>query len=154
MFDRTTNVYPTTVREIAKDVTINEHRAPTDESLKLLDEYRRKALDSILYSECNEGLKNNSLNYSMFVIDRPELMGVFGCRKQLICSITVNGKLYKLDKFLDELTEPGKIMQLFSKNQFDKTELIKLRLKCLGLLLAQAILEVKCDEPIWKFLEK
>lgn len=47
---RNINYVVTPIRTVNNTVVVHEHRAPTDESIKLYNELRQKAIDSIVYS--------------------------------------------------------------------------------------------------------
>ncbi len=50
LLSSTTNHFHHTSEPYAKEVTINEHRAPTDDSIKLLNEFTEKAQKNIIHS--------------------------------------------------------------------------------------------------------
>lgn len=64
---RTQNVYVTSNQN--KNVTVNEHRAPTDESIRIYKEMQEKAVTSIMDSfetSTNNAFKCKAIHYSEF----------------------------------------------------------------------------------------
>jgi hypothetical protein len=71
--------------------TIHEHRAPTDESVKLLSEMERKMLERIL---ARHSLQENAFNAEWVVITAPAGMG--DCK--VVCRFLLNGNEHTFEK--------------------------------------------------------
>jgi len=59
MFDRTIIHTPTRTEYVDRNITVNEHRAPTDQSVKLLSEMEKAAEDKLI---CRGEIRNNILS--------------------------------------------------------------------------------------------
>jgi len=87
-------------REITKNVNITEKRAPTDESLKLLEEMREKSLKSIVGSVSTT---NNTLSAACIAFENP-----VNYETVYIVKFVLNGKEYQVKTKLDNLLEDKK----------------------------------------------
>lgn len=85
-------------REITKKVTVHEHRAPTDASVKLLQEMEDKARDKFIGTFYCE---NNSLKCEWHVFKEP-MTG--DCRA--LADFQLNGTKHRLDVRLREFEVP------------------------------------------------
>lgn len=70
MFDSIRITSPET-KYVTKEVNIKEKKAPTDESIRLLNEFQEKALRNQL---CQFKLENNNLNVNWFFIETISVM--------------------------------------------------------------------------------
>jgi hypothetical protein len=88
MFDRTTHVHNTTLSP--SHISIHEHRAPTDESIKIYREIEQKAIDNIVAAG---RVEDNIINFKWFI--RTDHMSFDDeiCR----CEFTLNGKVYNFE---------------------------------------------------------
>jgi hypothetical protein len=86
VFDKLNIVQP--VREYvpyAKTVTVQEHRAPTDDSIRIYKEMEEKANKNIL---CSIEIRDNILNINAVVIAPPEALAAWKC----LYHFTLNGR--------------------------------------------------------------
>jgi len=104
MFDKY-QIGRTVTQYVPYEKEVNEHRAPTDESIKLYEEIKEKAYDSILNSI---SINNNTINLSAIVCKDP-------------CDYKTFVR-YKLRVNDAEMIGEVKLKQDFT---FDKTEIIK-----------------------------
>jgi hypothetical protein len=105
-----------------KEVTIN--RAPTDESIKLYDEYLQKTIDRIIDSFV---IKHNILNdIQVFAIVSP-----IGFTTEVCFKFNLNGKEFKLRKEVEKYSREDAIFEIFKHltteiNKILYEELIKI----------------------------
>jgi len=85
MFD----TYISQTEQVTREVTVKEYRAPTDESIKLLNEMQKKALDNII---SQFSTSNNCLQMKCAVIE-----DYYDQAKVFICKFTLNGKDHRFD---------------------------------------------------------
>lgn len=86
MFD--TYVQRHTTEYVDRNVTVKEYKAPTDESVKLLNEMTEKALNNIVKTFSTS---NNTLQAKVAAYQDPR-MGV----NEFMCKFTLNGKHHML----------------------------------------------------------
>lgn len=88
--DHSTHInFPDTVR-------IEEHKAPTDESIRLMEEMHQKALQNIV---SHVKVEDNLVNGEIFLIHQPWLGNEF----KIICKFKINGTEFTVEKELDRL---------------------------------------------------
>lgn len=130
-------------------VTITENRAPTDDSIRLANEMREKALNDIIYLEHTN---DNTFDY-MFCIANDAYFSIV----KLIAII--NGKRYEVKEKVHNL---GK--QVYEKKEdingyvsvekrYNKSQLGELRLKMLAELIIKAMYE-KSPEDFCVLIDK
>jgi hypothetical protein len=73
------------------NATINEHRAPTDESVKLLNEMRQQSLDNVIAKISND--ENNDFKYDIFIVDYYDAS--ISNKYLMIIKVKINGKEYE-----------------------------------------------------------
>lgn len=73
----------------AKDVTVHEHKAPTDKSIKMLNEFRKEAVKSVVDSL---SVKDNTFNLEvrLFSCD-------FQLNNKIVCKFSINGREFVLE---------------------------------------------------------
>ena len=92
MFD--TYVSRNVTERVTESVTVHEHRAPTDESVKLLNELTEKALKNITH---RFSTSNNTLQTSWAVyVDQPQH------KRVALCKFVLNGKEHTLQVDIPE----------------------------------------------------
>lgn len=117
MFD----IYHT--EQVTKEVTkqIHHHRAPTDESVKILkeceDSMRKKVVDSFK-------VEGNSLNVKWIVFDNYPHGNI-----DVTCAFKINGTEYKIEKQMDiavkrAKSNRGEIIQGFVKDISDRVTML------------------------------
>ena len=73
-----------TTEYVTKEVNVKEYRAPTDDSVKLLNEMTEKAKENLIKSFSTT---NNTLQMSCTVYDDPRSFN-----REFLCKFTLNGK--------------------------------------------------------------
>jgi hypothetical protein len=91
MFDNEYHIHQHDTRYVTKE--IHEHRAPTDESVKLLNEMQEKVLSNVL----KKFSVNNTLNVKGMVYNNYLTM-----EKELHCSFSINGVEHSIKVVVDE----------------------------------------------------
>lgn len=91
MFD--THIYENKTQYVDRNVTVKEYRAPTDESVKLLNEMTDKALNNIVQSFSTT---NNCLQMTGAVY-----VDEFRQQKSFLLKFTLNGKDHKFHVDVD-----------------------------------------------------
>lgn len=113
-------------------VTINENRAPTDDSIRIYDEMFNKVLGRIVDAQVSN---NNEFSYSYLIY---EVMPSNSMIKSLeiIFKVKINGKQYEINKRIPDLiiqeakpVEENGVLKI--KYKFDENELYIFRLKML-----------------------
>lgn len=90
----------TTVNKGPDKVEVHEHRAPTDESVKLLNEMHDKVLQNIMLSvKCN----SNELNFKAFFVKDWRLSNAYD-EQEWHLQFSINHKEYKLSGKLNYVT--------------------------------------------------
>lgn len=98
------NTYQFPTRDVTKHV--HEHRAPTNESVRLLKELENSASDKVI--SVNR-LENNILNATWSVIDSPISMEL-----TVVCRIMLNGNEIRFEKKMERpyrSDDPRKIVR-------------------------------------------
>ena len=114
----------------AKTVTINENRAPTDESVKLYDEFKQRAYDSII--DAFE-VSDNAFNFKAFIyIDPCQYMITF----RYISSI--NGKEIKGESQV-------------SIDEYDRYEVVQ---KIIEDIAGQLAKQIVCSDSVLRDINK
>lgn len=113
-------------------VTVNEHKAPTDDSIKLYDEMFNKVLGRIIDAQvCND----NTFSYSYLIYETMSST-TFVPNLEIIFKTEINGNKYEIKRRVPDLviqeaklvTENG-VQKI--KYKFNENELCVLRLKML-----------------------
>lgn len=108
MFD--TYVSRNITERVTESVTVHEHRAPTDESIKLLNELSDKTLKNIIHSFSTS---NNTLQTSWAVyVDQLQH------KRIALCKFVLNGKEHGFQVDIPEWEVQSKeelVMRLYSK---------------------------------------
>lgn len=119
-------------REVVKQVNVQEHRAPTDESVRILQEMQEKALESII---CAQRCENNVFNYNIFI--RRASQSVFLDDYEMIMEAKINNKTYRSSCMISSL-EFKKSLQ--SKlGDMDFYVLLAEKIRCLTKILVEAM---------------
>lgn len=110
MFNTTYNSYGP--REITVKARIDEHRAPTDDSIRLYGEMREKVIDSVLFAG-RESFRADNILWTLF--DQPELNGV-----RLELRFDVNGQRHASTVYIgrhevDHIREPRERVEAIAK---------------------------------------
>lgn len=108
MFD--THIYENKTQYVDRNVTVKEYRAPTDESVKLLNEMTDKALNNIVQ---NFNTSNNCLQMTGAVYMDERLQ-----QKSFLLKFTLNGKDHKLRVDVDGwecLTQQQMVGKVYTK---------------------------------------
>lgn len=115
MFD--THVYRHTTEYVDRNITVNEHRAPTDESVKILNEMTEKALKNIV---SNFSTTNNTLQATVAVYEDYR-----NSERQFLCKFVLNGKenILRVDIPTYEYDTPEKMVQELYKQVCNKLAL-------------------------------
>lgn len=79
-----------------KNVNIHEHKAPTDESLKLLKEYQEKAKQSIISTY--EVTDNNLFNAKVLVFQKPD----YGREYEVVMIFSINNQRFEIKEKIAE----------------------------------------------------
>lgn len=115
MFD--TYVQRHTTEYVDRNITVNEHRAPTDESVKLLNELTEKALNNIVktFSTTNNTLQVTAAVYEDYRNQQ----------REVLCKFVLNGKenILRVDIPTYEYDTPKKIVQELYKQVCNKLAL-------------------------------
>lgn len=74
-------------REIRQTTMVHEHRAPTDESIKLLDEVHEKTLERII---SRHSLEENEFKIEWYLIHPSHLDDI-----EAVCRMNLNGEIRK-----------------------------------------------------------
>lgn len=115
MFD--TYVQRHTTEYVDRNITVNEHRAPTDESVKLLNEMTEKALNNIVktFSTTNNTLQVTAAVYEDYRNQQ----------REVLCKFVLNGKenILRVDIPTYEYDTPKKIVQELYKQVCNKLAL-------------------------------
>lgn len=103
MFDTYVNRH--TTEYVDRNITVNEQRAPTDASLKLLNEMTEKALKNIV---SNFSTTNNTLQTTVAVYEDYK-----NSDRQFLCNFVLNGKqnILQIDIPIYEYDTPEKMVQ-------------------------------------------
>lgn len=125
------------------NVTVTEHRAPTDESIRLAEEMRDKITNSILYCQ---RIDNNIFNYRFSVLAE----GNFYTKIRI--DAIINGKDYSAERELNGLF-PNELEMTFNdegekvyEKKYGYQQIIILRKQMLVELLFQAMYDTNPDE--------
>jgi len=86
-------MFNTTIFKSPEVIRIHEHRAPTDDSIRLADEMRQKALDSITH---DYRFENNVVNGRVHVIQDRQAM-----QKVIVISGQINGVNFEVRSRVD-----------------------------------------------------
>lgn len=115
MFD--TYVQRHTTEYVDRNITINEHRAPTDESVRILNEMTEKALKNIV---SNFSTTNNTLQATVAVYEDYR-----NSERQFLCKFVLNGKenILRVDIPTYEYDTPEKMVQELYKQVCNKLAL-------------------------------
>lgn len=145
MFDRKIEKHSHYYGGGTTNVNVTENRAPTDESIRLADEYRKKALQSIIR---NEYVKNNTFEYRFMVVDKMNF-GYYGLDCYIVA--VINNKRYEIKedvtqmierKFVKKQTLDGEIIDV----DFDEQQLGIIKMNMLVGLLLQAMLNISPED--------
>jgi hypothetical protein len=111
-----------------KSVNVTEHKAPTDESLKLLKEMEEAVINKIIASA---NITDNNIKFSCVLIENPLNMGY-----RLVCSFPVNGTEYKIDRNLSHVAFKSKseIVNLVYNTILEEMSKIMSKIVTVGLL--------------------
>ena len=82
------------------NVEINEHRAPTDESVKLLNEMERKAQENLIMKLSDN--RPNSLHVEIFISKAIASIDSFVPKGVMMLRVTINGKRYDREVSMSE----------------------------------------------------
>lgn len=99
--------FPKETTYVDRHITVNEHKAPTDESVKLLNELEEKAIKNII---SRFSTSNNILQTFCAVHEN----GITGYR-EIFLKMTLNNKDYKLIIEIDPFTMDNIIKQVCDK---------------------------------------
>lgn len=115
MFD--TYVQRHTTEYVDRNITVNEHRAPTDESVKLLNEMTEKALKNIVN---NFSTTNNTLQATVAVYEDYR-----NSSREFLCKFLLNDKenILRVDIPHYEYDTPEKMVQELYKQVCNKLAL-------------------------------
>lgn len=78
------------------EININEHRAPTDESIKMWEEMQAKVVEKII---AKVDVRDNLVEGAVYAIDRlaTTMLGI-----QLIFKFKINGREFVIERTVDE----------------------------------------------------
>lgn len=112
MFD--TYVHRHTTEYVDRNITVNEQRAPTDASVKLLNEMTEKALKNIV---SNFSTTNNTLQTTVAVYEDYR-----NSDRQFLCKFVLNGKqnILQIDIPIYEYDTPEKMVQELYQQVYNK----------------------------------
>lgn len=128
------------------NVNVTEHRAPTDESIRLAEEYREKALQSIIH---NEYVRNNNLEFRVMIADRMPSDGCYGLDCYIVAII--NNKRYEIRKDITHMLE-RKIVKRQTLNgevtefEFNEQQFGIIKMNMLVGLLLQAMFDTSSED--------
>lgn len=119
------------------NVSITEHRAPTDESIRLAEEYKEKAIKSII---SNEYVKNNTFEYRVLVYEGP----YFDVGVTIVALL--NGKRYEVSEDISRLVKRHLIKKETIRGSIydydiDTEQLTSVRLRILTSILLKSMLD-------------
>lgn len=128
-------------------VTVNENKAPTDESIKLYDEMFNKVLGGIVDSQvCND----NIFSYSYFIYETMSSTK-FVHNLEIIFKTEINGNKYEIKKRIPDLVIQE--ANLVTKNgvqkikyKFNENELCLFRLKILDYIIIKEMYNLDNDK--------
>lgn len=134
-------------------IDIHEHRAPTDDSIRMADEMREKCMKSILMSYKSN---DNVFNYSVVVYELSNsVIDSLSQFKdiQLFVSIVVNGRSYKVNETIStsictKLVEDPNGGSHFEYD-FNSESFVAYVFHLIGLLVAQSMI----DQPNESLIE-
>lgn len=92
MFDREIHNHYTNNHSSA-NVEINEHRAPTDDSIRILNEMERKAQDNFIMKLCDN--RPNSLHAEILFFQQIASLDSFEPKGTMVVMVQINGKQYE-----------------------------------------------------------
>lgn len=126
-----------------KKVTVTEHRAPTDEAIRLSDEIKDKVLSSIMY---REKPNSNTFDYRFYMVDE----GGFCFKAKMVALI--NGIKYEATENIYDL-KPQEKEAYFDeegnecyRNKYSYEQITFLRKEMLTKLLVQAMIDSNAEE--------
>lgn len=124
-------------------IDVHEHRAATDESLRLCIELQEKILNGIIFHESVK--QENSFNYNIDIINLAvQNMTSPLHTKLVILSATVNGKNYVVKKYLNELgiSEQEILLEsIKNKRKITIEDIAESRLLMLSELIAKVLID-------------
>lgn len=107
----TTKVYNTTNHP--KTIEVNEHRAPTDESIKILREMEEKVMNNIISMG---KIEDNIFNTKWYIFHDN-----YSWEEKCRCVFTLNGKEYKFEFYLpSKYTEKSQIIPKIKEDLLKK----------------------------------
>lgn len=146
MLDRKIEKHYHQYGDLTREVVVNQHRAPTDDSIRLAEEYREKALKSII-SDTYEN--NNTFSYRVIVLDKNYLAGM----ASIVCVIIViiNNKRYDIEADVTNLVHRTIIKKEtldgpMYEYDIDSYELNIIKMKLLASLILKAMLDFSQEE--------
>jgi hypothetical protein len=83
------NTYNTVNHKYPDTINHHEHKAPTDESIRILSEMEQKTLDKILFSR---NISNNNINSDWHIFNNPKQL-----RLDFIGNVDINGAKKKIE---------------------------------------------------------
>ncbi|MCP4521024.1 MAG: hypothetical protein GY827_04910 [Cytophagales bacterium] len=112
MFDSHHN-HITEIREVTKNINVTEKKAPTDESIKLLDEFKEKAEDRIIKSF---NIQDNNINGAILVLAATSASFDSMSKHIVHYRYTMNGHTYQGKGEVDKI--------LFQRNKMECLKLL------------------------------
>lgn len=94
MFDRIDRSDRSTKIEFPDTIKVHEHKAPTDESIRLYEEFKLKALDSIVRSF---KIESNILNAHVIAIAEDPCLD----KVRVVIRFNINGQDFKTEAFVE-----------------------------------------------------
>lgn len=109
MFD--THINKSSCVPYAKDVVMHEHKAPTDEAIKLLNEFHKEAVKNVVDSL---SIKDNTFNMEVraFSCD-------FQLNNKIVCKFSINGKEFVVE-YNDEKIEQRRLAEKVVEKLYDE----------------------------------
>lgn len=94
MFDREIHNHYTNNRSNSEvEVKVHEHRAPTDDSIRILNEMERKAQDNFIMKLCDN--RPNSLHAEILFFQQIASLDSFEPKGLMVVRVQINGKQYE-----------------------------------------------------------
>lgn len=122
--------------------TVYEYRAPTDDSIRLAQEYYDKALNNIIL---NENIKGNSLDYNVLIYKNYDYKTI------MTITLLINDKKYveseDISKYIsNKIIEKETLTGVKYELEYNEDEINAIKFKILGILLLKSMAEINETE--------
>ncbi len=132
-------------RLVPYEKTVHEHRAPTDDSVKLLNEFKEKAIENIFYSFL---IKDNIIEADAFMIwENP-----IDYTMTFHCKFKINGEEFYIRESVDMFKFKSDLMKYFKSGDFKEEVLQKIYTTISEHITRELIISSK--ECVFSFIDK